>query len=940
MGVVYKAFDPELGRPIALKLLNTEEGPAGSLRDRLLREAQALARLSHPNVVAVHDVGTFGDNVFIAMEFVEGETLREWLSKKPRSRREILDVFLAAGQGLAAAHRAGLVHRDFKPDNVVVGSAPSSSPQDEATRAAPAGDGRVRVLDFGLARDATSPDRPPGAPLATPLPPREPAGDGSSLNTPLTRVGSVMGTPRYMAPEQHRGEVADARADQFSFCVSLYHALYGQSPFDGRDFEEFKVNVLRGRYREPPAGTRVPRSLRLVLLRGLAVDPGDRHPSMDALLAHLAPSTSERSRWLSLGAVALALGLTISGALGWRARALERAQLCQGGPSRLDGVWDAAAKRRVHDALVATGKPYAADAWSNVEQTLDRYATAWVAMHKESCERTRLRGEQTDAVMALRMACLDRKLQGVSALVNVLAEADSPMVEKAGAAAAGLSSLDECKDASALLSETPLPVDPGLRQRIAATRAELSRADALRLAGKVSGAVALAERGVAEARETGNEVILAEALLQEGRARAYSEPGRAAQLFTEAFWPAFSNRIDRTAVAAATGVVRGYALTLHADEAELWDKLAQASLQRMGGDDELESDLWSARSIRALEMRRFEDELQAAARAARLSERRLGLDDLRTIAKQENELNAISDAARPFESWKRRGPLLEREERLLGSKHPMVAEALMDLGDDEVAIGHLAEARAHLARAEALVRELSSTRSLNWTTLRSYEVRLAEAEGRTSDEGAIAREVLATFDSIGRGDSDLAIFLRIELALGDAQQGRGAEAIATLEALMRDAEKSHGKGYSLTLFHSALAKVYLKKSELVPAYEEERKAVASAIDDSGEGSCPVAEERVVLAQVLVAQGHPAEALTLVDAEEPALVLAEGDRGPSVALARRVRGDALAALGRFDEACSALRSSLAIQESDGLDPEEREATRAALAAALAKGGRAP
>ena len=436
MGVVYKAFDPELGRTIALKLLNTDGGSSGGHRDRLIREAQALARLSHPNVVAVHDVGTFGDDVFIAMEFVEGETLREWLKERPRTQREILDVFLAAGQGLAAAHRAGLVHRDFKPDNVVVGL--DAPPPDGTAGARRLGDGRVRVLDFGLARDTstgpreldgsepaseasarqetiTAVDGGRGArPARTPDPlphGSEPSldylGSRGSLSSPLTHVGSVLGTPRYMAPEQHRGETADECADQFSFCVALYEALYGQAPFAGRELAELEDSVLAGQVQEPPPGARVPRRLRLVLLRGLAVNPGDRYPSMDALMAQLAPPRVERAHWFTLGAIAVALGLVVWGGLGWRAHALERAQLCQGAPKRLAGVWDDAAKRRVHDALLATRKSYAVDAWSNVEATLDRYATRWAQMHRDSCEATRLRGEQTDAVMTLRMACLD-----------------------------------------------------------------------------------------------------------------------------------------------------------------------------------------------------------------------------------------------------------------------------------------------------------------------------------------------------------------------------------------------------------------------------------------------------------------------------------------------------------------------------------------------------
>ncbi len=970
MGVVYKAFDPELGRPIALKLLNTLGGTSGALRDRLVREAQALARLSHPNVIAVHDVGTFGSDVFIAMEFVEGQTLRAWLKEKPRRQREILDVFLAAGQGLAAAHRAGLVHRDFKPDNVIVGARPQSA----NASGVELGDGRVRVLDFGLARDATTGWAPyewgeegeatreqsigrivrsetttaPEGRRASPHPAQQPApaeavikpvASGASLASPLTHAGSILGTPRYMAPEQHRGEVADERADQFSFCVALYDALYGEFPFEGRGLEEFEDNVLEGRVQDPPAGSGVPRWLRGVLLRGLLVDPAQRHESMDALLAHLAPPRSERALWLTLGAAALTAGVGVWGVLGARARGLERAQLCQGAPMRLEGVWDGNTKGRVHDALLATGKAYAPDAWKNVEQTIDRYTAGWVRMHKDSCEATRLRGEQSDATMTLRMACLDRKLQGVSALVNVLADADSAMLEKAGSAAAELSSIDECGDTSGLLGvEGSLPSDPGLRERIKAIREALSRAQALRLAGRIPNAIALAETAVAEAREVGNDVIVAEALTEEGRGRAHLEPERGAKLLTEAFWPAFASRLDRTAVSAASNAAREYALTLHPDDAELWAKLAQAGLRRMGGDDELESELWSARSVRALETHRFEEQVQDTARASHLTERRFGPDDLRTIAKEEDELNAISNVSRNFEAWQARGPLLAREEKLLGPLHPTVADALMDLGDDDVDVGHLAEAHAHLERAEALFRVLGATNTVAWTTLRSYEVRLAEAEGRTGDVDAIGRETLATFDAMGRGYSGMALFLRRQLALNDARQGHEGQALEALNRLMQDAIKRYGKDASLISFHSGFARIHLRTGALAAAREDAEKAAAGALADSGEGSCSVADERLVLAQVLVAQGHAAEALAMIDAGEPALLRAQGDRGPSVEETRRIRGEALAALGRFDEAVAALRSATAIAESDGLDPAERESIRVALARALAKSGR--
>jgi serine/threonine protein kinase len=258
MGVVWSAHDPELERHVAVKVLRPELADRDA-RSRMMREARAMARLAHPNVVAVYDVGDHGEQVFVAMELVPGATLAKWLAT-PRTRAEIVARFIDAGRGLAAAHEQGLVHRDFKPENVLVGQ-----------------DGRVRVTDFGLARRSSF------APLLTETEP-----DGSRLAhaalASLTRTGAFAGTPAYMAPEQLMGRPATARTDQFSFCVALYEALYGERPFAASTFEELVANVLGNRVRPAPPSTSVPPRLRRILLRGLEVDPARRHPSVGALL--------------------------------------------------------------------------------------------------------------------------------------------------------------------------------------------------------------------------------------------------------------------------------------------------------------------------------------------------------------------------------------------------------------------------------------------------------------------------------------------------------------------------------------------------------------------------------------------------------------------------------------------------------------------------------
>jgi serine/threonine-protein kinase len=306
MGVVYAAYDEELDRRLAIKLLHTGPGDTEG-RARSLREAQAMARVSHPNVVQIYEVGILADQVFVAMEFIDGPTLGAWQRAESRSPAEILRLYIQAGRGLSAAHAAGLVHRDFKPENVLVGK-----------------DDRVRVGDFGLARAfdhpvVTTPREPAtstSSPAITSFDPPMPASlaaaalglaetatpasasisggantmarsSNNLLASPMTVVGAVVGTPAYMSPEQHSGAALDARSDQFSFCAALYGALYGLRPFAGETLPALVHNVLTGALRPPPADPAVPPWVFPLLQRGLATDPAARWPDMDALLRAL-----------------------------------------------------------------------------------------------------------------------------------------------------------------------------------------------------------------------------------------------------------------------------------------------------------------------------------------------------------------------------------------------------------------------------------------------------------------------------------------------------------------------------------------------------------------------------------------------------------------------------------------------------------------------------
>ncbi len=291
MGTVYAANDPALDRKIALKLIRAKvAGP--ELEERLLREAKAMARLSHPDVIAVYDAGRDGDRLFIAMELVEGGTLREWLAERRRSWREILAVYLHAGRGLAQAHALGLIHRDFKPDNVLVGN-----------------DGRVRVTDFGLARSVEHGDEAPPVEVD-----RIRIAFDRTSPAPLTRTGALVGTPAYMAPEQFAGGAADARSDVYAFCVALYEALYGDRPFGGVTLGEHRAEKVRGALRTSASDRAVPARLRRVLAVGLRPKPEQRYATMEEALAALGragrwplPASWGARTWVLAGSVALAV---------------------------------------------------------------------------------------------------------------------------------------------------------------------------------------------------------------------------------------------------------------------------------------------------------------------------------------------------------------------------------------------------------------------------------------------------------------------------------------------------------------------------------------------------------------------------------------------------------------------------------------------------------
>jgi len=469
MGVVYAAFDPELDRKVALKLLRPElaGGEAGAMR--LLREGRAIAKLAHPNVVTVFDVGTHDGAVFVAMELVDGTSLDAWLDEAPRAWREVVGVFLQAGEGLVAAHAAGMVHRDFKPANVLLGK-----------------DGRARVTDFGLARfgdaDVKREDK-----LA--------AGRGDAR---ITRTGALVGTPAYMAPEQFAAREVDAKSDQFSFAVSLYEALYGERPFPGLTISEIHANIVADNVWPAPSGAPVPAWLRSVVLRGLLAKPDERFPSLEAMLRELRRDRSRQRR--VIGGAVLAIAAAAAGTA-LLVRSGEHGPTCELAAAPVAKAWNATRRAALAKAFVASGAQDAELLVERVSANLDEFSRKLEGMYVEACTATNVTRTQSAQLLDLRTDCLDRRAGELEALVDVFVATTNPKtVQAALQSSRQLGSIEACADTKALTEVVPPPADPSARAKLAELEPQLQKLRARRLAGEIKDARPEAE-ALAQASE-------------------------------------------------------------------------------------------------------------------------------------------------------------------------------------------------------------------------------------------------------------------------------------------------------------------------------------------------------------------------------------------------------------------------------------------------------
>lgn len=751
MGVVVSARDPELGRPVAIKVLHRADAKGDTW---LKREAQALARLNHPNIVVIHDVGVVNGRPFIAMERIEGVTLAEWLDAEPRSARDILTVFKAAGRGLAAAHRAELVHCDFKPANVMICA------DHEGARLV---DG-VRVMDFGLAREAgRTGSSDPDASAADVVLPSE-----SALSEAFTDLGRLHGTPKYMAPEQFALAEVGPGADQFAFCVSLYEALWGRSPFPGSTVVAQIAEQMCGVQPLAPPGDARAAAVADAVVRGLQPSAEDRWPNMEALLEALEPP--QRRRWWVFPAV----GAVAVGGVVWALGGGETP--CAQATSRLDAAWNEVERSAIDAAFGKVERAHVAKTWALAERRVDDWAGRWSAASRENCQATYVQETQTEKVFDTRSLCLTRQLRRLEAVVDALRSVEGEAVGRALDTVASLPEPQRC-GADGELPERPS--DPNLRAQIEATYAVLERCSVISATGDSRGELDCTEGALATAIELGEPDLLLDA--RASRALALTSNGRREEgrvLGEQSYFAAKAAGRVELARDLAMRLAKGSAKR-DPEEAHRWLRSARTSL---------ETDLQRAAfaRIEALAFHHEGDEaraLESAEAGVRHAEdsgvlRSLG-QALNTHGKILNERGRTNEARPIYE----RAVAVQTE--AWGDTHRAVATALNNLGTVLAMSGDLEGSLPHFHRALTIRRALLPHAHRSIATATANVGETLSRLGRHAEALPYLRESAEVFSAVEGPESDEHGSLRIQMANALRELSRFEEARTSLNIALK-----------------------------------------------------------------------------------------------------------------------------------------------------------
>jgi tetratricopeptide (TPR) repeat protein len=889
MGTVFSAHDPELDRRIALKVLRT---PAADpmARGELLREAQALAMLSHPNVVPIYDVGIADGVVWLAMAEVRGGSLARWLGPA-RDWREIVTMFVGAGRGLAAAHDAGLVHGDFKPTNVLVDDR-----------------GQACVVDFGLARRSSSvPSVDRVVPDAVPL------GDES------TRDGIVRGTPAYMAPEQMCGQPLDARTDQFAFCVALFNALYGIHPFiedRERDVAATVGPLLKrideGRIAARPPGRMIPRSIDRVLVRGMASKPAQRWSSMEVLVLKLERALTSPSA----AVLPLAIGALV--VVGGAAFVADRSPTRCEGAGDLDEIWNPDRATAVTTHLASFDVAFADDTAAMVGHDLSAWATSWQARHAELCV----------APDPAAMRCLVEARVGFATTVALLERADNKGLARASAAVHALPSPQACgRGGEGAATDAPALV---------ALHAQLAEVEALEAAGRFDAAVASARAAVVVADSLGEPIAAARANRVLGSVLdSTGEYAEAERALERARWIAVEIGRDDLAVAAMASLLKivGHDLARF-DDARAIERHAEAALARFTVEPRTLASLRNAQGLLHLAagepdaaIGRFADAVDLVARTPD--------GEHRLQAPLNNYANALAAAGRYAEAR----AALERAraivERSLGPDHPSQVGYASNLGFIADRQGETADARRYLESAVSLGEQVLGADHPGVYEARNNLAVFHFARGDLDiAEALFERALSAARKHLGPDHPSLGRVIG-NLALCESERGNPEGALVRYDEALALAERSLDADHTdiaLTLNNrgSALRRL----GRLAEARESYERALEIRLAKLGKDHPDVATTLDNLGLLALAEGNPNAALELHQQAYDVWMRAHGERHSRIA---GVLGDLATdhiALGQRDEARGLLERAEAIWQSlDDIDESDAAQSRLALAELL-------
>ncbi len=809
MGTVYLAHDRTLGRDVALKLHRADPATGSG---RLQREALAMAKLAHPNVVSVFEIGDLDDRMYVAMEYVRGGTLRTW-GQAPHGWREIIAMMVATGRGLAAAHAAGLVHRDFKPENVLVGD-----------------DGRPRVGDFGLARS----ERAPAGDVARGATGPASTGAGAVLTNANTVTVSASGTPAYMAPEQMTGEPVDARSDQFAFCVVAWECLFGKRPFAGATVDALAHAITE--HRLEPTASKVPERVRAVLGRGLAAKPGDRFADMPALLAALERAAAPRT---ARNAIVVAIGVAVligGGVSVQRALAARRVDArCDDAANAMRARFDVAAHARLATALVASGSPYGESAALHTLPVIDR-ATSLLANEAAGvCRDTAL----SASARAARIACLDRRAGDVTSVVAQLSQPAPGIAEGAPDAAWSLTDPQPCTDGPA-----------GARAIAPSVRDRLAKIYALSDGRQVEEALAAAKQLLDETRashDTPSMVHVAQVL---GELQDQMDHAAAAASFQLAETGAEQMGDDLGAASSlaslATDAVMGGAGQYAQAHRDI--DLARAKLARIGGNAELELRMAFIESqVLMMEKRGGDAERAMVAVLARAAE--LYPATHPHFAQIYGTLAQIEDGiGKHTEELANAQKCYDLAKAAYGDGHPTTVEALLTLGIAQSKTDHLDDARRNLTAVLGMFPpghplRLSAQAGLGSLEEQAKNLPAARAAfedaraGYVEAEGSASNDVALMDDDLGGvyqelGELEHAIASdREAVAIYRAEGADGTAHLAQALAGLCDALLSAGRaGEALPLATQALALLEAQPADADPqALADTRLAMAKAL---------------------------------------------------------------------------------------------------------------